>query len=71
VINQQYGGEPCGRAAELESAAWQAGQLAGALGWENDPGDAEAVLRGTMLEERVAELRAALADMRTQRDSWQ
>src|SRR6516164_8473319 len=35
------------------------------------PGDAEAELRATMLEERVAELKAALADMRAQRDSWQ
>jgi len=35
------------------------------------PGDAEAELRATMLEERVAELKVALADMRAQRDSWQ
>jgi len=35
------------------------------------PGDTEAELRATMLEERVAELKAALADMRGQRDSWQ
>jgi hypothetical protein len=39
------------------------------------PGDsaaaADAVLRATMLEERVAELKTALADMRAQRDSWQ
>jgi hypothetical protein len=32
---------------------------------------ADAVLRASMLEERVAELKAALADMRAQRDSWQ
>jgi hypothetical protein len=31
----------------------------------------DAVLRATRLEERVAELKNALADMRAQRDSWQ
>jgi hypothetical protein len=35
------------------------------------PGDIEAGLRAAMLEERVADLKTALADMRAQRDSWQ
>jgi hypothetical protein len=35
------------------------------------PCDTEAGLRATMLEERVAELKVALVDMRAQRDSWQ